>query len=202
MKPVDRNRHEDRRDLLLPPSASPVTAVTVTSLVMSVPQLVMNCLLPLMTQCPSSSLRRRPGRARVGSAARLGQTERAQRLATCQQRQPFLLLVLVAEPVDRHRAKRHTGLERDGDALVDLAEFFERKAQREVVAAHAAVLLGKRQAEEPHIGHPRDDFVRERVLFVVLGGDRRNHALREVAHGLGELLVVIGQHARWLETHS
>ena len=36
------------------PPVSPVTAVTVTSLVISVPELVMNCLLPLMTQCPSS----------------------------------------------------------------------------------------------------------------------------------------------------
>jgi hypothetical protein len=30
--------------------------VTVTSFVMSVPELVMNCLEPLITQCPSSSL--------------------------------------------------------------------------------------------------------------------------------------------------
>lgn len=33
----------------------PVTAVTVTSDVMSVPELVMNCLLPLITHSPSSS---------------------------------------------------------------------------------------------------------------------------------------------------
>src|SRR6185369_2991168 len=36
------------------PSFSPVTAVTVTSLVMSVPELVMNCLLPLITQVDPS----------------------------------------------------------------------------------------------------------------------------------------------------
>ncbi len=34
--------------------AGPVTAVTVTNWVRSVPELVMNCLLPLMTHCPSS----------------------------------------------------------------------------------------------------------------------------------------------------
>ena len=162
---------------------------------MSVPELVMNCLLPLMTQCPSSRLRRRLGRARIRAASGLGQPERAERLATCQQRQPFLLLVLVAEAVHRHRAQRYAGLQRDGHALVDLAEFLEREAQREVVAAHAAVLLGERQPEQAHVGHARHDFVGEGVFFVVFGGDGRHHALREVAHRLGELLVVIGQHA-------
>ena len=33
------------------------------------------------------------------------------------------------------------------------------------------------------------------MLFVVFGGDGRDHALREVAHRLGQLLVVVGQHA-------
>ncbi|CAB4929548.1 unannotated protein [freshwater metagenome] len=37
-------------------SSTPVTAVTVTSSVMSVPELVMNCLLPLMIQSPPSRL--------------------------------------------------------------------------------------------------------------------------------------------------
>ena len=38
-----------------PPSARPVTAVTVTSPVMSVPELVMNALVPLITHSPPSS---------------------------------------------------------------------------------------------------------------------------------------------------
>ena len=43
-------------EISLWPSASvPVTAVTVTSCVRSVPELVMNAFEPLMTQCPSSS---------------------------------------------------------------------------------------------------------------------------------------------------
>ncbi|CAM5708767.1 hypothetical protein MAUB1S_02623 [Mycolicibacterium aubagnense] len=40
---------------LCPPGSSPVTAVTVTSLVMSVPEFVMNCLEPLMIQVSPSS---------------------------------------------------------------------------------------------------------------------------------------------------
>ena len=172
-----------------------MTAVTVTSLVMSVPELVMNCLLPLMTQWPSSSFAvvlvapaSVPPPASVSPNA-------PSALPLAKQRQPLLLLLLVAEAVHRHRAERHAGLQRDGDALVDLAELLEREAQREVVAAHAAVLLGERQAEQPHVGHARHDLVWERVLFVVLGGDGRHDALREVAHRLGELLVVVGQRA-------
>ena len=135
------------------------------------------------------------GGARVGAAAGLGQPERAERLAAGEQRQPLLLLRVVAEPVDRHGAQRHPGLERDGDALVDLAEFLERQAQREVVAAHAAVLLGERQAEQSHVGHPGDHLVRERVFGVVFGGDGCDDAPGEVADRLGQLFVVVGQRA-------
>jgi hypothetical protein len=40
----------------LRPSAAPVTAVIETQPEISVPELVMNCLAPLMTHSPSSSL--------------------------------------------------------------------------------------------------------------------------------------------------
>ena len=42
---------------------------------------------------------------------------------------------------------------------------------------------------------PDDHLVGERVLGVVLGGDRGDDALREVADRLGQLLVVVGQRA-------
>ena len=61
---------------LRPPCSSPVTAVTVTSEVMSVPELVMNDFVPLMTHSPPSTGARRAGRAGVGAAAGLGQAER------------------------------------------------------------------------------------------------------------------------------
>ena len=56
-----------------------------------------------------------------------------------------------------------------------------RDAQREVVAAHAAELLRERQAEQAHLAHLPDDLVRERVLLVVLGDDRRDHLAGELA---------------------
>src|SRR5262249_50721640 len=81
------------------------------------------------------------------------------------------------------------------DTLVDLAEFLQCQAQREVVAAHAAVLLGERQAEQAHVGHPRHHLIGKRMLLVVFGRDGRHHTLGEVAHRLRQLLVVIRQHS-------
>ena len=108
-----------------------------------------------MTQCPSS---RRAvvlvAPASVPPPASVSPNAPSA-LPLAKQRQPLLLLVLVAEAVHRHRAQRHAGLQRDRHALVDLAEFLERQAQREVVAAHAAVLLGERQPEQAHVGHAR-----------------------------------------------
>ena len=49
VKPGRTGRHQDRGDLLAPVRVSPVTAATATTAVMSVPELVMNALLPLMT---------------------------------------------------------------------------------------------------------------------------------------------------------
>src|SRR6185436_7362743 len=80
------------------------------------------------------------------------------------------------------------------NTLIDLAEFLERQAQREIVAAHAAVFLRERQAEQAHVGHPRHHLVRERMLLVMYCRDRGHHTLGEVAHGLRELFVVIRQH--------
>src|SRR4029450_13202016 len=88
---------------------------------------------------------------------------------------------------------RYARLRGDRNALVDLAELLECQAQREVVAAHAAVLLGERQPEQPHVGHPRHHFVRERMLLVVFGRNGRHHASGEVTHRLRELFVVIRQ---------
>src|SRR6185436_15230684 len=81
------------------------------------------------------------------------------------------------------------------NTLIDLAEFLERQAQREIVAAHAAVFLRERQAEEAHVGHPRYHLVRERMLLVMHCRDRGHHTLGEVVHGLRELFVVIRQHS-------
>ena len=78
-------------EISLRPSVSPVTAATATTAVMSVPELVMNALLPLMTHSSASASSTArvwvpPG---VRAEARLGQAEGGQRLAADQPGQPL-----------------------------------------------------------------------------------------------------------------
>ena len=68
------------------PARSPVTAVTVTSAVMSVPELVMNAFEPLITHSLAVEAGGGAGGAGVGAAAGLGEAERAERLARRQRR--------------------------------------------------------------------------------------------------------------------
>ncbi len=148
---------------------------------MSVPELVMNSLFPLMTPLPALEAGGGLGAAGVGAGFRLGQAEAGERLAGGQQRQPFLLLRIVAEAVDRHGAEGDAGLEGDGDRLVHPAELLKGQGQGEVIPAHAAELLRERQAEQAHVRHLGDDLVGEAVLLVVLGGDRGHHLVGEFA---------------------
>src|SRR3712207_6969868 len=71
---------------------------------------------PRSTLFPYTTLFRSAG---VAAGARLGEAEGAEGLAGAQLRQPLLLLRVVAEAVDRHRAERDGRLEGDRDALVD-----------------------------------------------------------------------------------
>src|SRR3954452_19106695 len=104
----------------LPPSRVPVRAVTVTSEVMSEPELVMNCFAPLTRQWPSTSSAfvrvapaSEPGPGSVspkpasGAAARSRQPEAGGRPAGHRVRQPLLLLLVGAEGEDRVDAEPH-----------------------------------------------------------------------------------------------
>src|SRR5690606_11357540 len=136
-----------------------------------------------------------PGAARVAARVRLGQAETGQGPAAGEFGQPALLLLLVAEAVDRHGAQRDPGLQGDRHTLVDLAQLLQRQAQGEVVAAHAAVLLREGQAEQTHLGHARHHLVGEGVRGVVLGRHRGHHRLREIPHGQREIAVLLRQGA-------
>ena len=61
--------------------------------------------------------------------------------------------------------------------------------EREVVAAHAAVLLGEGQAEQAHPAHLAHDLVRERVLLVELADLRGDDVVRELLDRAAEFLV-------------
>ena len=114
----------------------------------------MNALLPLMTHSPSVEHGRGPGAAGVAAA----------RPASVSPNAPS------ARPLHRsgsHRCfcssvpKRKIGIAPSPTPASSVmatdwstrAELLEGEAEREVVAAHAAVLLGERQAEQAHLAH-------------------------------------------------
>ena len=178
-----------------PSAGSPVRAVTVTRLVMSEPELVMNCLAPLTTHSPFSStalVRVAPG---VGAGAGLGEAEAGEPLAGDQVGQPGLLLLVGAVGEDRVDAEADRGLERDPHRLVDPADLLDRDAEAGEVAvlAGAAVLLGRGEAEQPERAHLAHHVDREVVVAVPLRRVRRDLGLGEVADGTAELLVLAGQ---------
>jgi hypothetical protein len=127
--------------------AVPVRAVTVTTEVMSEPELVMNCFAPLTTHSPSTrsalvfvapASEPAPGSVRP-KAGQLG--------AGDQVGEPGLLLLLGAVGEDRVDPEPDRRLERDSHRLVDATDLLDRETQaREgaVLAREpgAAVLLG------------------------------------------------------------
>ncbi len=179
----------------LPLSRVPVRAVTVTRLVMSEPELVMNCLAPSTTHSPFS----RTALVRVAPASEPApgsvRPKPASALAGDQVRQPGLALLVGAVLEDRVDAEADRGLEGDPDRLVDAADLLDRDAEAGEVAvlAGAAVLLGCGEAEQPERAHLAHHVDREVVVAVPLGRVRRDLGRREVADGTAELLVLAGQ---------
>ena len=170
----------------------PVRAVTVTSEVISEPELVMNALAPLTTHSPSTSSALVLRGARVGAGTRLGEAEAGERAAGDQVGQPRCFCSCGAVGLDRVDAQPHRGLEGDADRLVDAAELLDRHAQAGEVAvvAHAAVLLGRGEPEQPEVAHLVHEVDREVVVLVPLRDVRRDLLAGEVAHAGAEGLVL------------
>ncbi len=188
-----RHRHQDRGDLL--PAAGQLAGHRGHRDQLGdarCPELVMNALVPLITHSPSSS--RAVVRVAPASEPPPGSVSPNAPSACprAQPRQPLLLLLLGAEAVDRHRAERDPGLQRDRDRRVDPGQLLDGQAEREVVAAHPAVLLRERQAEQAHLAHLLDHRVRELGALVVVERRRRDDRPGEVGDGAAEgfLLVV------------
>ncbi len=64
------------------------------------------------------------------------------------------------------------------------------QAEREVVAAHPAVLFRERQAEQAELAHLRDDLVGEFTALVVAADHRRDDVAGELGHRGPEVLVL------------
>ena len=97
--------------------------------------------------------------AGVGAGLGLGQAEGGEALAAAQPRQPFVLLLVAAPEVDRHRPQRGVGGHRDADRGVDPRQLFHRQHVGERVGPAAAVLLRERNPHQPQPPELLDDLV-------------------------------------------
>jgi hypothetical protein len=79
---------------------------------------------------------------------------------------------------------------RDGDPAA--GELLDDHRVGRQVQAHPAVLLGDRDAEEAELLHLLDDRLGELVLVVELLGDRDDLVVDELAHHLGDRLLLVG----------
>ncbi len=157
------------------------------------PALVMNCFAPSMTHSPSFRRGPRAGVPRVRAGVGLRQAEGSQPFARAQLRHPLALLLLGAEQVDRLRAQRGVGAQRDRDGGVDPRELLDRERVGERVAARAAVLLRERDAHQVQLAQLAHDLVREGLRAVELLGDGGDLALGEFPDGAADQLVVWGE---------
>lgn len=148
---------------LWPYTRVPVTAVTGTSKVMSVPKLVMNCLAPLITHSPFS----RRDVVRVPPASEPDPGSVSLTLANSQIGQPSTFLLFYTEPVDRYGHQICPRLQRYRHRLINFAELLERHRQCEITATQAAIPLGKRQPDQSHLIHLGDIIVRKGLLLLV-----------------------------------
>jgi hypothetical protein len=135
--------------------------------------------------------RDRLGAARVGPGARLGQPESAQHLPCGEQGDEPAFLLVRAEVDDRRCAERGMGADRDGVTGVDLGELVDDEDIGEVVHAGAAQLLGPGNAEQPQVGHAPHIVPGELTVVVILTRAGPHDLLREVAHHVADLEVVV-----------
>src|SRR5205814_5722689 len=76
---------------------------------------------------------------------------------------------------------------------VDLRELVDDEDVGEIVHAGAAQILRPGNTEQSQVGHAPHVVPRERAVAVVLRGARLHDLLREVAHHVADLEMVVGE---------
>ena len=84
------------------------------------------------------------------------------------------------------------GVDDAGDRDPAARELLDDHRVGRQVEPHAAVLLGDRHAEQPELLHLLDDRLREGVLVVVVLGVGQDLLVGELAHHLGDRLLLVG----------
>ena len=114
-------------------------------------------------------------------------------LAGAELRQELLLLLLGAPLLDRARDQR--GLHRHDRARgrVAAADLLHDEAVADVVEAAPAVLLGDGRAEVAHLGDALHQLEVEALVAVVVARARDDLAVGEVARGLADQPLLVGE---------
>ena len=135
----------------------------------------------------------------VGPQPGLGHRERPAHLAGRHPRQVALLLLLGAVLEDQvgHDEVRVDDAAHRHPAPRDLLDDQGVGEQR---LPEPAVLLGDHQAEDPHLLHALDDVGRVLVLVLELGRHRDDLLVDELAHELDQLVLLLGEAVRGLES--
>jgi hypothetical protein len=105
----------------------------------------------------------------------------------------MVFLLLAAPALDRGADER--GLDRDDRPRrgVAAADLLDDQPIRAVVEPAAAVVLGDDRAEIAHVGHLADPLEVEARVAVVLARLRDDLAIDELARGLADQLLLVGQ---------
>ena len=85
------------------------------------------------------------------------------------------------------------GADGDGVTGVDLGELVDDEDVREIVHAGPAQLLRPGNAEQSQVGHAPDVVPRERAVAVIAGRAGFHDVLREVAHHVAHLKMMVGE---------
>src|SRR5207245_4793060 len=137
--------------------------------------------------------RRGLGAAGVRAGARLRQAESAQDLARREQRTVAPLLLVRPEVHDRGGAERGVGADGDRVARVHLRELVDDDDVGEVIHPRPTELLRPGDAEQAQVGHLLDVVPGESAFEIVPPGARPYNLLREVAHQVAHLVVLLGE---------
>ena len=131
--------------------------------------------------------------ARVRAGVRLGQGEAAELLAAGEGRQEALLLVLVAELLDRVADERVVDREDDAHVGADPRDLLDHDRVRHHVHPGAAVLGRHGHAGEAELARRAEEVLRELARLVDDGGPRPHDLFGEGADRVPEELLLLGE---------
>ncbi len=168
-------------------------AVTVTSEVIGVPELVMKVFSPSITHSPADSssraLVRVPPASLPASGSVRPKAPSARPATRSGSHRSFW--AVGAELVDGIRPEPHSCFQRDRQRLIHPGDLLDRQAEGGEVATPPAALLGEQDPEEPEIAHRTYDLDGEHVLPVPGLGPGCDLRLGEVANHPAERLLFL-----------